>query len=93
MKKNPKALGSSLPMCCVLLMEGSAVFDTTACNVMVDGSGRLSGFFHAVSATVMETGANLTQLSAGVLARVCVARLMLVKTLDSVWNIRLICGR
>lgn len=77
-------------MCCVLLMEGSAVFDTTACNVMVDGSGRLSGFFHAVSATVM---ANLTQLSAGVLARVCVARLMLVKTLDSVWNIRLICGR
>lgn len=31
-----------------------AALDTTLCNVMVDGSGWLSGFFHAVWTTVEE---------------------------------------
>lgn len=31
-----------------------AVLDTTLCNVMVDGSGRPSEFFHAVWTTVVE---------------------------------------
>lgn len=40
------------------------MLDTIVCNVMVDGSGWLSGFFHAVWTTVME---NLTKLSVGIL--------------------------
>ena len=70
----------------------AAVFDTIVCNVMVDGSGWLSGFFHAVWTTVLEK----QQTWPSSLLAYCTtytARLMLVKTLWSALNISLICGR